>query len=135
MTEFAPSSATRDGLYDSLNEHDACGVAMVARLDNEPRHDVVSQGLLALENLEHRGAAGADASTGDGAGILIQIPDLYFREEAGVDLPPAGRYGVAMCFLPRENAERRDELQTLITETVLAEGQVVLGWRDVPVDT
>ncbi len=76
MTEFAPSSATRDGLYDSTNEHDACGVAMVARLDNEPRHEVVSQGLLALENLEHRGAAGADASTGDGAGILIQLPDL-----------------------------------------------------------
>ena len=67
---------------------------MVARLDNDARHDVVSQGLLALENLEHRGAAGADASTGDGAGILIQIPDLFFREEAECDLPPAGSYGV-----------------------------------------
>ena len=135
MTEFAPSSATRDGLYDSINEHDACGVAMVARLDNEARHEVVSQGLLALENLEHRGAAGADASTGDGAGILIQLPDVYFREEAGVDLPPAGQYGVAMCFLPRENEARREELKTLISETTVAEGQVVLGWRDVPVDT
>ena len=135
MTEFAPSSATRDGLYDSINEHDACGVAMVARLDNEPRHEVVSQGLLALDNLEHRGAAGAEARTGDGAGILIQIPDLYYREEAGVELPPAGQYGVAMCFLPRENEDRREELKNLISETTEAEGQVVLGWRDVPVDT
>ena len=134
MTEFAPSSTTRDGLYDSTNEHDACGVAMVARLDNDARHDVVSQGLLALENLEHRGAAGADASTGDGAGILIQLPDLYFRNEAGINLPQAGRYGVAMCFLPRENGERREELQALLAETVVAEGQILLGWRDVPVD-
>ncbi|HRV59235.1 MAG TPA: glutamate synthase subunit alpha, partial [Solirubrobacterales bacterium] len=135
MTEFAPSFATRDGLYDSTNEHDACGVAMVARLDNVPRHEVVSQGLLALENLEHRGAAGADASTGDGAGILIQLPDVYYREEAGVDLPPAGQYGVAMCFLPRENEERREDLKTLISRMVETEGQIVLGWRDVPVDT
>ncbi|MDQ2623368.1 MAG: glutamate synthase large subunit [Actinomycetota bacterium] len=134
MTEFAPSSARADGLYDSINEHDACGVAMVARLDNEPRHEVVSQGLLALENLEHRGAAGADASTGDGAGILIQIPDLYFREESGFELPARGSYGVGMCFLPRENEGRRDELKRFISETVEAEGQRVIGWRDVPVD-
>jgi len=134
MTEFAPSSVTRDGLYDSTNEHDACGVAMVARLDNVPSHEVVSKGLSALANLEHRGAAGADASTGDGAGILIQIPDLYFREEAGIDLPAVGKYGVAMCFLPRENEVRRDELKALISSTAEAEGQKVLGWRDVPVD-
>ena len=72
MSEFTPSSRSRSGLYDSTFEHDACGVAMVARLDNVARHEVVSEGILALENLEHRGAAGADASTGDGAGILIQ---------------------------------------------------------------
>jgi len=107
---------------------------MVARLDNEARHDVVSQGLLALENLEHRGAAGADASTGDGAGILLQIPDLFFQEEAGFELPAAGNYGVAMCFLPQDES-RRAALKDLISETAGNEGQKVLGWRDVPIDT
>ena len=133
MTEFAPSTPSKDGLYDPTFEHDACGVAMVARLDNEPRHEVVRQGLLALENLEHRGAAGADPRTGDGAGILIQIPDRFFRSEAGFALPPAGQYGVAMCFLPRDDV-RRLELQTRIAEAVGEEGQVAIGWRDVPVD-
>ncbi len=107
---------------------------MVARLDNRPRHEVVSQGLLALENLEHRGAEGADASTGDGAGILIQVPDLFYREESGFELPAAGEYGVGMCFLPRENGARREELKRLIADTAAAEGQRVIGWRDVPVD-
>jgi len=107
---------------------------MVARLDNDPRHEVVSQGLLALENLEHRGAAGADASTGDGAGILLQLPDLFFQEATDFDLPPAGRYGVAMCFLPQDET-KRTELKRLIAETAEGEGQKVLGWRDVPVDT
>jgi glutamate synthase (NADPH/NADH) large chain/glutamate synthase (ferredoxin) len=107
---------------------------MVARLDNEARHDVVSQGLLALENLEHRGAAGADASTGDGAGILIQMPDLFFREEAGFELPEAGLYGVGMCFLPRD-PDSRERLKEKIVSIAVAEGQEVLGWRDVPVDT
>ena len=107
---------------------------MVARLDNEARHDVVSQGLLALENLEHRGAAGADASTGDGAGILLQLPDLFFQEESGFPLPAAGQYGVAMCFLPQDKA-RKNELKELIAGVAEAEGQTVLGWRDVPVDT
>jgi len=107
---------------------------MVARLDNVPRHEVVSEGLLALENLEHRGAAGADASTGDGAGILIQMPDLFFREEAECELPPAGRYGVAMCFLPKAD-EARERLKQTIAGIAAAEGQNVLGWRDVPVDT
>jgi glutamate synthase (NADPH/NADH) large chain/glutamate synthase (ferredoxin) len=134
MTEFTPSSRTRSGLYDSKFEHDACGVAMVARLDNEPCHDVVSQGLLALENLEHRGAAGADASTGDGAGILIQMPDLFFREETACELPSAGDYGVAMCFLPRDEAAR-ERLKQGVIDVTEAEGQAALGWRDVPVDT
>ncbi|MEX0620128.1 MAG: glutamate synthase central domain-containing protein, partial [Solirubrobacterales bacterium] len=134
MSDFTPSSRTRSGLYDSNLEHDACGVAMVARLDNEARHEVVSQGLLALENLEHRGAAGADASTGDGAGILIQMPDLFFRETAGCELPPAGSYGVGMCFLPRDPdaCQRLKEAIASITED---EGQSVLCWRDVPIDS
>ncbi len=134
MSDFVPSSRSASGLYDSQFEHDACGVAMVARLDNVPRHEVVSEGLLALENLEHRGAAGADASTGDGAGILIQMPDLFFREEVECELPPAGRYGVAMCFLPRDG-EARDRLKQTIVGVAEGEGQKVLGWRDVPVDT
>jgi glutamate synthase domain-containing protein 2/glutamate synthase domain-containing protein 1/glutamate synthase domain-containing protein 3 len=134
MTEFISSYPSSDGLYDPQFEHDACGVAMVARLDNEARHDIVSNGLLALENLEHRGAAGADASTGDGAGILIQIPDLFFREEAGLDLPEAGKYGVGMCFLPQDET-RRAELISMISDEIEAEGQKLLGWRDVPVDT
>ncbi len=134
MSEFTPSARSRSGLYDSTFEHDACGVAMVARLDNVARHEVVSEGILALENLEHRGAAGADASTGDGAGILIQVPDLFFREQADCELPPAGEYGVAMCFLPRDETAR-ERLRQTVSEIAEAEGQRVLGWRDVPVDT
>jgi glutamate synthase domain-containing protein 2/glutamate synthase domain-containing protein 1/glutamate synthase domain-containing protein 3 len=134
MSEFTPSTRSLSGLYDSKFEHDACGVAMVARLDNVARHEVVSEGLLALENLEHRGAAGADASTGDGAGILIQMPDLFFREEAHCPLPPAGSYGVAMCFLPRDESAR-ERLKLTVAAIAEAEGQTVLGWRDVPVDT
>jgi glutamate synthase (NADPH/NADH) large chain/glutamate synthase (ferredoxin) len=134
MSDFKPASQSSSGLYDSAFEHDACGVAMVARLDNEARHDVVSQGLLALANLEHRGAAGADASTGDGAGILIQMPDLFFQQEAGFDLPSAGEYGVGMCFLPRD-PDSCERLKAGITAIAEREGQTVLGWRDVPVDT
>ena len=92
--------AQAEGLYDPRFEHDACGVAMVARLDDEQTHDVVRRALEALDNLEHRGAEGADVRTGDGAGILLQIPDAFLRAVAGVELPPPGRYGVGMCFLP-----------------------------------
>jgi len=122
-----------DGLYDPRNEHDACGVAMVARLDNVATHDVVDRALTALENLEHRGAEGADVKTGDGAGILMQIPDEFFRGEAGFLLPPAGEYGVAVCFLPQDPA-RRAQIESLLELNVRVEGQVVLGWRDVPVN-
>jgi glutamate synthase domain-containing protein 2/glutamate synthase domain-containing protein 1/glutamate synthase domain-containing protein 3 len=121
------------GLYDPRFEHDACGVGMVARLDNTPTHGVVERGISALKNLEHRGASGADPCTGDGAGILMQMPDALLRAVAGFELPPAGRYGVIMCFLPREDAQRRARLQELLERTVRAEGQIVLGWRDVPV--
>src|SRR5271170_99838 len=97
------------GLYDPRYEHDACGVGMVARLDNRPTHEVVQRALRALENLEHRGAAGADARTGDGAGILMQLPDGFFRAQLGAQLPPFGAYGVAVCFLPRDDPARRNE--------------------------
>jgi glutamate synthase domain-containing protein 2/glutamate synthase domain-containing protein 1/glutamate synthase domain-containing protein 3 len=129
---FAPPGAT--GLYDPANEHDACGIALVAKLRGEASHAVVEKALDALENLEHRGAEGADPNTGDGAGILLQIPDAFFRAAAaGVELPPPGRYGVGVCFLPLDH-ERRVALEQLIEETIEAEGQHALWWRDVPVD-
>jgi glutamate synthase domain-containing protein 2/glutamate synthase domain-containing protein 1/glutamate synthase domain-containing protein 3 len=122
------------GLYDPRFEHDACGVGMVARLDNVPSHEVVAQAIEALENLEHRGASGADPTTGDGAGILMQMPDELFRAVVDFDLPPPGRYGVLMCFMPLAGEERQ-RLRELLERTVRAEGQTVLGWREVPCDT
>ncbi|HEX6944694.1 MAG TPA: hypothetical protein VF196_00770, partial [Casimicrobiaceae bacterium] len=122
-----------DGLYDPRYEHDACGVAMVAKLDNVPSHDVVARALEALDNLEHRGAEGADVKTGDGAGILAQLPDAFFRAVLDFELPEPGRYGVGMCFLPRDPALRR-KVESLIELNIRVEGQKVLGWRDVPID-
>jgi len=119
------------GLYDPAFEHDACGVAFVARLDGTRTHEAVARALSALENLEHRGAAGADADTGDGAGILVQLPDAFLRAVTDFELPD--RYGVAVCFLPQRAAQRA-ELEQLLEQTVRAEGQTVLGWRDVPTD-
>ena len=113
------------GLYDPGYEHDACGVAFVARLSGEPSHETVQRAITALENLEHRGAAGADPNTGDGAGMLLQMPDELLRGLIGADLPPAGQYGVAVCFLPQEE-ERRHELERLLADTVEAEGQRVV---------
>jgi len=121
------------GLYDPANEHDACGVAMVARLDNQPTHEVVDRALTALENLEHRGAAGADAKTGDGAGILVQMPDEFFRGVVPFELPDPGQYGVATCFLPRD-PQLRAKVEGLLELNVRVEGQIVLGWREVPID-
>ncbi|MBC3871075.1 glutamate synthase-related protein [Undibacterium oligocarboniphilum] len=124
------------GLYDPTNEHDACGVGFVAHIKGKKSHAIVDQGLLILKNLDHRGAVGADPLMGDGAGILIQIPDQYYREEMakqGIELPPPGEYGVGMIFLPKEHASRL-ACEQEIERAVRAEGQVVLGWRDVPVD-
>ena len=125
----------QQGLYDPANEHDACGVGFVAHVKGKQTHSIVEQGLLILKNLDHRGAVGADALMGDGAGILIQLPDTFFREEMakqGVTLPPAGEYGVGMCFLPQESASRV-ACEEEIERAIRAEGQVLLGWRDVPV--
>jgi glutamate synthase domain-containing protein 1 len=121
------------GLYDPRFEHDACGVGMVARLDNVPTHEVITRAITALENLEHRGASGADPCTGDGAGILMQMPDELLRAVVDFELPPLGAYGVLMCFLPTDDAAR-ERLEGLLERTVLAEGQRLLGWRDVPID-
>jgi glutamate synthase (NADPH/NADH) large chain len=125
------------GMYDPSNEHDACGVGFIAHIKGQKSHSVVEQGLLILKNLDHRGAVGADKLMGDGAGILIQLPDQYYRDEMlkqGVGLPPPGEYGVGMVFLPKESASRI-ACEQEIERAILAEGQVVLGWRDVPVDT
>ncbi|HEX8158281.1 MAG TPA: glutamate synthase large subunit [Solirubrobacteraceae bacterium] len=123
-----------DGLYHPRYEHDACGVALVARLNNKPVHEVVEKGLQAVENLEHRGATGADARTGDGAGMLLQMPHAFFRANVDFELPDPGRYGVAVCFLPTD-PKRRTKLEDLLELNVRIEGQRVLGWRDIPVDT
>jgi glutamate synthase domain-containing protein 1 len=119
------------GLYDPSYEHDACGVAFVARVRAPASHEVVSRALHALERLEHRGAEGADPDTGDGAGILIQLPDAFLRAEVDFALPEPGRYGLAVCFLPAGNPA---EAMRLLEECVEAEGQEVLGWREVPVN-
>jgi len=129
---LAPPGAT--GLYDPASEHDSCGIALVAKLRGEPSHAVVEKALDALEHLEHRGAEGADPNTGDGAGILLQVPDAFLRgTAAGLELPPPGRYGVGVCYLPTD-PDRQIALEQLIEHTIKAEGQRVLWWREVPVD-
>ncbi len=124
------------GLYQSNQEHDACGVGFVAHIKGHKSHAIVSQALKILENLDHRGAVGADKLMGDGAGILIQIPDALYREEMalqGVALPPFGEYGVGIIFLPKEQASKQACEQEL-ERAIQAEGQVLLGWRDVPIN-
>jgi glutamate synthase (NADPH) large chain len=124
------------GLYSPDNEHDACGVGFVAHIKGRKTHSIVEQGLLILKNLDHRGAVGADPLQGDGAGLLLQIPDRLFREEMalqGGKLPAAGEYGVGMLFLPSESASRL-ACQEEVERAIRAEGQVLLGWRDVPTD-
>lgn len=134
--EVQPIIPEQQGLYDPANEHDACGVGFVAHLKGQKSHDIVEQGLLILKNLDHRGAVGADPLQGDGAGILIQIPDQLYREELakqGIRLPPPGEYGVGMVFLPQEAASRQACVEE-IERSIQAEGQVLLGWRPVPVN-
>ncbi len=127
----------QQGLYDPRQERDACGVGFVAHIKGKQSHDMISQGLQILKNLTHRGAVGADPLAGDGAGILLQIPDRFLRDEMGwgkIELPAAGEYGVAMLFLPRD-AGARAACEGIVAERIAAEGQSVLGWRDVPVDS
>ncbi len=122
------------GLYDPINEHDACGVGFIVHIKGHKSHDIINQGLEILKNLTHRGAVGADPLAGDGAGILIQTPDAFLREEcasSSITLPAVGDYGVGMLFLPR-NAESRAACEKIIAREIAAEGQIVLGWRDVP---
>src|SRR5579885_1790542 len=127
----------RQGLYDPRNEHDSCGVGFVADIKGRKSHDIIERGLQILVNLDHRGAVGADPLVGDGAGCLIQMPDALLRDWAlrnGLDLPPPGRYAVAMCFLPRDPAAREFAIGH-VEHFIRAEGQRLVGWREVPTDT
>ncbi|WP_011582062.1 MULTISPECIES: glutamate synthase large subunit [Chelativorans] len=124
------------GLYNPRNEHDACGVGFVAHLKGVKSHAIVQDGLAMLENLTHRGAVGADPLVGDGAGILVQIPDRFFREEMareGLELPASGHYGVGYLFMPQDPALRA-HIEEVIADACRSEGQTLLGFRDVPVD-
>ena len=130
-------NAARRGLYSPRHEHDACGVGFLANIDGRGSHDIVTRGIEVLRNLQHRGAAGADVQTGDGAGLLIQIPDRFFRSRCrhlSAPLPPFGEYGVGMLFLPQSEAGR-EACREVIEATVTEEGLAFLGWRDVPVDS
>lgn len=118
------------GMYDPRNEHDACGVGFVATLTGVPGHEMVEQALTVLRNLEHRGATGSEPDSGDGAGILLQIPDAFLREVTAFELPEAGSYAVGIAFLPAENP---DESVSRIETIAAEEGIDVLGWREVPV--
>ena len=123
------------GLYDPRNEHDACGVGFVAHIKGAKSHAIISQALEILKNIDHRGAVGADPLLGDGAGILIQLPDALYRKWAdgeGLKLPQPGDYAVAMCFLPQDEASREFIVGTF-EKFIAKEGQRLIGWRDVPV--
>jgi len=122
---------TNQGLYDSSFEHDACGVALVATLNKKPTHEIVSSGLEALRNLEHRGASGSEPDSGDGAGILIQIPDEFFKSCVDFKLPENGFYAAGIVFLPQDEKEYKDAKEK-ITKVAKEENVTILGWRAVP---
>jgi glutamate synthase (NADPH) large chain len=122
------------GLYRPEFEHDACGIGLYAHLKGKPSHDIVKKGIHMLRQLEHRGGQGSDPETGDGAGIMVQIPHEFFHKVCThIDLPEAGRYGVGMIFFP-ENEDERTTYEQKINEIIEKEGQIVLGWRTVPVN-
>ncbi len=127
----------KQGLYDPDNEHDACGIGFIVHIKGHKNHEIVNQGLEILKNLTHRGAVGADPLAGDGSGILIQTPDAFLREVCQTafskPLPPIGEYGVGMIFFPR-SADKRAACEELMAKIIAEEGQIVLGWRDVPTD-
>ena len=123
------------GLYDPRNEHDSCGIGLVANIRGEKSHEIIRKGLEVLINLTHRGAAGCDPETGDGAGILIQIPHEFFALECGglgMQLPAPGAYGVAMTFLPVDKHSRL-QCEGVFERIAQEEGLTLLGWRDTPV--
>ena len=124
----------KQGLYDPQFEHDACGVGFVVNVQGRKSHQIIRQALNVLLNLDHRGACGCEANTGDGAGILLQMPHVFLKKvsaEAGIRLPAATKYGVGMVFLPPDPAERK-QCEKLFEVIVAEEEQEVLGWRTVP---
>jgi glutamate synthase (ferredoxin) len=136
MDNTAPGLPPAQGLYDPAHEHDACGVGFVVDVKGRKSHAVVSQALTVLKNLLHRGACGCEVNTGDGAGILIQMPHAFLVRECatlGIALPAPGHYGAGLVFLPRDPAERA-KCQAILEQIVAEEGQRVLGWREVPND-
>lgn len=122
------------GMYDSANEHDNCGIGFVAHIKGEASHDIVMRGLSVLENLDHRGATSADNATGDGAGILMQIPHHYFKDVLKIQLPEAGQYGTGLIFLPQKSSEA-DICLDILTKYIGEEGLQLIAYRDVPVDS
>ena len=131
-----PGAAQAQGLYDPRNERDACGVGFVCNIGGEASHQIVENGIEVLINLLHRGASGADANTGDGAGIMTRIPDGFFRkacDELGIDLPPGGSYGVGMMFLPLES-DLQERCRSAVEGALGSEALQLLGWREVPAD-
>ena len=127
------SQTPSSGLYDPRFEHDSCGVGFVASIKGVRSHEIVRDGLKILDNLTHRGAVGADPKAGDGAGILLQIADDFFRHALEFELPKQGEYAIGMVFLPREEPSRA-HCQHILESFIEAEEQVLLGWRDVPVN-
>ena len=119
------------GLYDPQHEHDACGVGFVVDIKGRKSHAIVRQALQVLKNLQHRGACGCEVNTGDGAGILIQVPDAFLRSVAPAPLPPVGQYGVGLVFLPQAD-DARAAVEAIFARIIAEEGQQLLGWRDVP---
>src|SRR4051795_936050 len=138
MTRPNPSTGLppAQGLYHPSHEHDACGIGFVASISGRKSHDIIRKGIQVLLNLAHRGACGCDPETGDGAGVLIQIPHKFFARQCGklgFTLPPAGEYGVGMVFLPVE-PHARLRTEGIVERIVVEEGLRVLGWRDTPID-
>src|SRR5215472_9711293 len=130
------SAPPKQGLYDPQFEHDACGLGFVVNMKGKKSHQLVSDALKILVNLDHRGAVGCEPNTGDGAGILIQVPHEFLAAQAtklGFKLPAAGQYGVGQLFLPKNTAER-EVVKAELAKIISSEGQTVLGWRDVPTD-
>jgi len=125
-----------EGLYDPALEKDSCGVGFIANIKGKKSHQIVSDALNILCNLEHRGAVGADPRFGDGAGILVQIPHTFFKRKAaeiGFQLPDPGEYAIGALFMPKDTAWRK-VIQSIIADQIKAEGMMLLGWRDVPTD-
>lgn len=124
----------KQGLYDPANEHDACGVGVVANINGEKNHQVIEMGIEVLERIEHRGAVGSDPLTGDGAGLLLQMPDQFFRKSVSFELPAEGDYGVGMVFLPKGKDAADKACREIMEQAVVEVGLTVIGWREVPTD-